>query len=755
MTDTATSPEWHQTACVLCSANCGVEIKLDGRKFVRVRGDKANPQSQGYTCEKALRLDHYQNGPHRLTSPMRRTADGSYEEVDWDTAIREVAAGFARVRDEHGGDKIFYYGGGGQGNHLPGGFSSATRKALGMKYSSNALAQEKTGEFWVDGQLFGAMSCHTTHDMHHTDCAVFVGKNPWHSHGFPRARTTLKEIANDPERKMIVIDPRLTETAELADHHLRVRPGADAWLLGAMLKILVEDELIEREWLAEHANRLDDLEELLTVVDVPTWCAKAGLTEDEVRAATHTLGRARSAAVLEDLGIQMAPHSTMNSWLEKLLCLVTGNFGVKGGINLHSRMGKLSSGGRGGDRRTPVGNHRILGGLMPCNGIPDEVLTDHPDRFRAVLVESSNPVHSLADSPRWRDVFRTLEFSVVIDVAMTETALEADYVLPASSQYEKWEATFFTLEFPDNYFHLRRPLLEPLDGTLPEAEMHARLCRELGVYNDDDLVELRAAAERGLDAYGEAFFRVLGERPHLNGAIPVVLYETLGPALGEGEEITAVMWGLVQTLAMSDADSIKRAGYEGEGMALGNALFDAMRTTPSGVTFTSDPYEKTWDRMETPDHKINLVVDELVDEFRGLADEDPSGGDDLFPFVLSAGERRSSTANNVMRDPEWRRKHPTTGLRIHSTDAASLGLDDGEKVRICTKRGETVSNVEISDSMLPGHVSLPNGQGLAYPDVDPETDLGVSPNELTSLEDQDWFAGTPWHKHVRARLEKV
>ena len=111
----STEAVWHQTACNLCSINCGVEIKLadDGRTFARVRGDKNNPVSQGYTCEKALRLDHYQNNPHRLTSPMRRRADGTYEEVDWDTAIREVAAGLAKVRDEHGGETIFYYGGGG------------------------------------------------------------------------------------------------------------------------------------------------------------------------------------------------------------------------------------------------------------------------------------------------------------------------------------------------------------------------------------------------------------------------------------------------------------------------------------------------------------------------------------------------------------------------------------------------------------------------------------------------------------------
>ena len=148
----ASGSEWKSTACILCECNCGIEVQLggaDGRRLVRVRGDDAHPISQGYACEKPSRLDFYQNGPHRLTKPLRRRADGSFEEIDWETAIREVAARLAAVRDAHGGESIFYYGGGGQGNHLPGAYGRATRSVLGMRYQSSALAQEKTGEFWV------------------------------------------------------------------------------------------------------------------------------------------------------------------------------------------------------------------------------------------------------------------------------------------------------------------------------------------------------------------------------------------------------------------------------------------------------------------------------------------------------------------------------------------------------------------------------------------------------------------------------
>src|SRR5262249_31515637 len=244
--------EWKPTACILCECNCGLEVELGGdagRPLVRLRGDKRHPSSRGYACEKAHRLDHYQHGRDRVLHPLRRRADGSFEEIDWDTAIREVAARLSAARDRHGGASIFYYGGGGQGNHLPGVYATTTRRTLGMRYRSSALAQEKTGEFWVSDRMLGGM---TRADFEHADVALFLGKNPWHSHSIPRARVTLKELSKDPARTLIVVDPRRTETAELADIHLQVRPGGDAWLLAAMLAILVEEDLVDRAFLAAH-----------------------------------------------------------------------------------------------------------------------------------------------------------------------------------------------------------------------------------------------------------------------------------------------------------------------------------------------------------------------------------------------------------------------------------------------------------------------------------------------------------------------
>jgi anaerobic selenocysteine-containing dehydrogenase len=751
---TATS-EWKSTACILCECNCGIEVQLggpQGRNFVRVRGDDAHPASQGYACEKPSRLDLYQNGPHRLTRPLRRRSDGSFEEIDWDTAIREVAARFAAVKAAHGGEAIFYFGGGGQGNHLPGGYGSATRSVLGSIHRSNALAQEKTGEFWVAQKMVGG---YTRADFEHCEVALFIGKNPWFSHSIPRARVTLREIANDPERTLIAIDPRRTETADIADVHLQVKPGGDAFLLAALVAVIVQEDRIARSWLAEHADGLDQVLPHFAALPVEELAAKSGVPEALVRSTARRIAAAKSVATFEDLGVQMNRHSTLVSYLHKLLVLLTGNFGKRGASYRPSALVPLASGGEGG-RRTPVTGARIIGGLTPCNVIPDEILGDHPKRFRAMLVESGNPAHSLADGPRMREAISALELVVVIDVALTETARLAHYVLPVASQFEKAEATFFNFEFPANYFHLRRALVEPLPGLFSEAELHARLIDALGALPHGAIAALRAAWQAGRAEFRAKFFELVGGDPRLLGIASVVLYRAIGDLLPHGFAEGAAVWGLCQLAAQRQLESLHRAGFAGPAPEAADALFDALLASKSAVVFSTDDWEESFARVDTPGRRIQLAVPELFPELDALASEPAPGGDADFPFVLSAGERRSFTANTIMRNPDWRKKDRGGALRIHPDDARRLGLAEGGRARVSTRRGSAEVGVELSDRMQPGHVSLPNGLGVDFPDASGAlAKTGVAPNELTRSEDRDWLAGTPWHKHTPARVEAI
>ncbi|WP_278313447.1 molybdopterin-dependent oxidoreductase [Lolliginicoccus levis] len=739
--------QWHKTACILCENNCGITVALDGRRLAKIRGDKEHVASAGYTCNKALRLDHYQNGGTRLTSPLRREADGSFTEISWDTAIREIATRLTAIRDEHSGKSIFYYGGGGQGNHLGGAYSGALLRLLGARYRSTALAQEKTGEGFVDAHLTGS---HTTGEFEHAEVSLFIGKNPWQSHGVPRARTVLQQIAKDPARSMIVLDPVRTETADLADHHLQVRPGTDAWCLSAILGVLVQEDLVDHQFLADHTNDAEPVLAALRDIDVPASAASCGIPETTIRDVARLIAGASSVATYEDLGVQQGPNSTLISYLNKLTWLLTGNFGKPGAMQPHSWMAPLANYSLT-ERLTPVTGARILGGMVPCNVIAEEILTDHPDRFRAMIIESSNPAHSLADSKRFREAMEALELSVVIDIALTETGRHADYVLPAASQFEKWEATFFTLEFPRNTFQLRAPLLEPLPGTLPEPEIYARLIREIGGVSSKQLAVLRTAAKLGRTAYKVAFAALIATDKKTIGIAPYLLYETLGPTLPEGARATSVLWALALRIEKLHGKAMHRAGH-----ASANALFDAILASRSGVTFTLDEHGDAWNYLPHKDRRIPLAIPELLDHLAGLSTTRAGHASDEFPIILSVGERRSFTANTIFRDPTWRRRDTQGSLRVSAEDAERIGLENGGHARITTARGSALASVEVNERMQSGHASLPNGFGLDIPGNDGATErVGVAPNDLTDLKWRDSIAGTPWHKHVPARIEAV
>ena len=824
----ADAGQWQKTACILCECSCGLEVSLDGRRLAKIRGDKQHPGSQGYTCEKPLRLQHYQGGPHRLDTPMRRRPDGTYESIGWDAALDEIAVRLQDIRSRHGGQAFGFYGGGGQGNHLGGAHGRALMNALGARVYANALAQEKTGENWVDSHLYGN---HTSGDFDNSEVVVFVGKNPWQSHGVARARPVLREITRDPARSMIVIDPRRSETAEIADFHLQVRPGTDAWCVAALVAVLVQEDLVNHAWLTEHTSGAAEVLAAFRNIDIASYAAQCGVPEDLLRNAARRIGIAKSVATYEDLGIQQAPNSTLVSYLQKMLWILTGSFAKPGGVHMHSwlfpiagswypvdkrrrldsgrtrrRMGlaamavgagpmrkvlDLAAGSGPAERiagsvarlvldtffdavavpvagdvadrlstrdapeHSPVTGAPIISGLIPAATFPDEILTDHPARIRALWVDASNPIHSLPDSARWRKAFDELELSVVIDVAMTETARCADYVLPAASQFEKWELSLFTMHFPHNHCQLRAPVMAPLQGTKPEPEIYAEIIDRLGVVDVAVIEQLRSAAQIGPDAFALAFFSTVHAQRELGGIAPYLLYRSLGETFGARNEAVAMVWAMAQLATISHPKGVAAAGFAGHGFALGQNLFEAIRSHRQGVTFTVDDYENAWDYVQHEDGRFHLVIPELLDELARLDQDRTSHTSEEFPFVLSAGERRSFTANVIIRNPEWRRRDADGALRISPGDARELGLDTGDRARIITDAGSAIASVEVNDVMQDGHVSLPNGMGVSYPSENGDTVVGVALNELTSTTRVDKFWGTPWHKHVPARIERV
>src|SRR3954466_10920324 len=517
-----TAGKWLKTACNLCYVNCGIEVLVNDGRLEKVRGDRSSPKSQGYLCNKATRIPYYANDKDRLTTPLRRRADGGFDEIEWDVAIAEIAERLRDIVDRPGGKSLALYGGGGQGNHAGAGYANAFLRALGSRNVFNALSQEKTGDFWVNGHMFGSQTCHTAEDVHHCDLLFVIGANPWIAHGFPNARDHLNQIRKDPARKLIVVDPRRSETAEMADLHLAVRPGADAFLLGALLATLVRSDAIDHDFISEHTVGFAEVKQALLKVPLEAWAAAAEISIDDIERCVAMMVAAKAMVVRVELGIQQGVNSTLNSYLEKLLIMLTGSFGRKGTNQLHSWLQPLWADSAG--KRFAPTDTEVIAGLLPANLLPEAILADHPDRLRCIWIDSSNPANTVADTAAVEKAFAALDLCVVVDIAMTETARLAHYVLPASSQYEKTEFTLFNLEFPTNYFQVRDALLPPLAGTLPEPEIYTRLARALGLLPGDNvLAPLREAAFQSRAAFAKALRDFMGANPQAAAVGPLIL----------------------------------------------------------------------------------------------------------------------------------------------------------------------------------------------------------------------------------------
>ncbi|HEY0574830.1 MAG TPA: molybdopterin-dependent oxidoreductase [Pseudonocardia sp.] len=750
--------DWHKTACSLCYLNCGLEVQLDGRAITRIRGDKEHPRSAGYLCQKAQRLTWLGNHGDRLTSPLRRLPDGGHEPIDWDTALSEIAARLHQVRDadtESGRPGSFgYVGGGGQGNHSGGGYGAALMKWMNSSRFFNALSQEKTGDFWVNGKMFGSQTCHTAEGIEECDLLLVIGCNPWLAHGFTNARHALNDIKNNPDRKMIVVDPRRTETADVAELHLPLRPGTDAYLLAAILAIIVERDGVDGEFLAARTEGYPQVAAALREVPVDEWIAHAELERADVERAVDMILAAKAMTVRVELGIQQGRHSTLNSYLEKLLFLITGNFGREGTNNLHSWLVPLYGHSRG--KRSEITGYEYIGGLLPSNTMAEEILADHPNRIRVLWVESSNPANTYADTTAVELAIRECELAVVVDVAYTETAALADYVLPAASQHEKWEFTLFNMEWPTNYFQIRRPLFDPLPDTLVEAEIYARLFDALGVLpSADELAALTQIARTDRTQLLPAAGELMKDKPELATIAPVLLYRTLGAALEEthpGAASMAPLWAGCHRAAAAMTVPVQRAlDSTAVGAALGEELFARILDSQSGTRFTVHTYDEVWDLVKR--ERIQLAVPELLG-WLGTLDPAAEQVNPAYPFSLINGQRRSHNANQILRAPAWRRSDPDGALRARAADLASVGVDPGDWAAVVTPVGRIVVRAEADESLRPMQLALPHGFGMSYPDGHGgRVTNGPRINLITDAADRDPIAGTPHHKDTPVRLE--
>jgi anaerobic selenocysteine-containing dehydrogenase len=741
--------DWQKTGCVLCAQNCGLEVLVEAGRMVKVRPDKANPRSQGYACRKGLNVIYHQYPADRLSQPLKRVG-GGFEPISWDTAIAEIADKLQGLLDAHGPRSLAYMGGSAQGGHMEAGFGLSLLRALGSQYYYSSAGQEFCGSWWVFGRMLGKQYNVAIPDEHAAEMLVAWGWNGMQSHQMPRAPLTLKGFSKDPERLLVAVDPRRSETAAIADIHLAVRPGTDALLARAMIALILAEGWESKAYLEEHVEGWDRIRPWFMDVDVEGALAVCQLDTETVGKLCRLMTTKRWC-LHHDLGIYMGRHSTLNSYLICILLAVCGRLGVRGG-NLIPGM-VMPMGFHADERSAKTWRTMATdlppaaAGAFPPAALPEEILSDHPERVRAVLVSACNPLRAYPDTQAYEAAFGKLDLLVVSDIVMSETARLADYVLPCRSFYESWDATFFPWTYPEVYFQLRRPIVEPPGDCLEASQIFTRLADKMGLI--PELPESLYEAARGDRLnFGARLMTYGAEMPDALPKMPFVLAKTLGREWDSAAK--AGLWGVLMTAPKAFRQNAARAGFE-PGMDQGDRIFQALLDRPEGIWIGRADPEDPMAGIQTPSGKIDVFIPELEPGVLNLTPEkearDLKLPDDL-PLVLNAGRHMQYNINTLMRNPEWNAGKRACTVAVSPADADALSLTDGQEVMLTTEAGSATGELEVSAQVRQGMVLVPHGFGLNY---DGKV-YGLNANHLTKNTHRDPL-GTPLHRFVPCRIE--
>jgi anaerobic selenocysteine-containing dehydrogenase len=742
---------WHKTGCVLCAQNCGLNVLIEDNRIARVKGDPENPRSRGYVCRKGVNIAAHQHNRDRLTHPLKKNGT-AFQRISWDDAIGEIAEKLKDIIGRYGPKSYAYMGGGGQGCHFDAAFGVRLMRAIGSRYHYSPLAQELTGIFWASGRLTGRQYLFTIPDEDHADMILAIGWNGMQSHQMPRAPLVLKEFSKNPDKLLVVIDPRKSETAQIADIHLPVRPGTDALLTRAMIAVILKEGWHDRDYITAHVSGFADIEPWFRNFDAEGAAAVCELDFERVRDVCKLLAT-RKWCLHTDLGVYMNRHSTAATYLHLVLAALCGRLCVAGGNVIP---GSIMPIGAHSDERDPKTWRTVsagfpaLMGVFPPNVLPEEIMSGHPERTRAVLCCQSNPLRSFADTTAYEEAFGKLDLLVTCELAMTETAVLSHYVLPALSAYESWDGTFFAWTFPDIYFQMRRPILKPEGEPLHLSEIIVRIADAMG-YIPPIPASLYDAARKDRMTYGLELMNFIQQNPNAMADMPFVLARTLGATLGSPN--LAALWGMLQVAPKGFRKAAARAGFK-TGLTLGEEIFQAILDHPEGLVIGKADMSDNYSLLQTADGRINVHIPEMAEWILSITPESERQAlrpDPDYPLILQAGRHMNMNANTLMRDPSWNKGKRACTLAIHPEDASRLNIHDGRIVRITTQAGQADIEAEVTETTRRGQVIIPHGFGLVHDG----TTIGVNVNRLTKNTNRDRFAATPIHRYIPCHVEAL
>ncbi len=665
-----------------------------------MRGDDQDPFSRGYICPKAHGLKELQHDPDRLRRPVRRTG-ADWQEISWDEAFREAAENLLRVRNQHGPESLAIYLGNPNAHNLGAMlYGRVLIRALGSHQRFSATSVDQLPKMISSCLLFGEQLLVPVPDVDRTAYLLVIGANPLVSNGslmtapaMPRRLRALRARGG----KLVVVDPRRTETARLADEHLPIRPGTDALFLFALVHTFFAEGLLRLGRLEPMVDGIEEVRSLARSFSPEAVSDRIGIDAETLRRVAREIAAAPSAACYGRIGTCTQEFGTLSSWLVDVVNVLSGNLDRDGGAMFTAPAASFKYGDTSRKAsRLPYGRWKSrvrglpeFGGELPAVALAEEIDTPGAGRIRGLVTVAGNPVLSTPDGARLARALGSLDYMVAIDIYRNETTRHANLILPTTSplEHENYDLLLYNMAIR-NVAKYSPTSIEPEPGAKHDWEILLALAARLTGMADPDIkafddmllgkMVAQAVGRTGTSAAevtAEAALERLGTKPGPDRILDLLLRAgTYGDGFDDRQE------GL----------SLKRLREAEHGVDLGplEPMLPGALATPSG--------------------KIELAHELIVADVERLRRslERPADG------LVLIGRRQLRSNNSWMHNMPSLVKGPERcTLLVHPADAARLGLVDGSRARIASRVGEVEAPVTISDEMMPGVVSLPHGWG--------------------------------------------
>ena len=696
-------------SCTLCEATCGVAIDLEEGQITSIRGDRLDPSSRGYVCPKVMGLKDVHEDPDRLRVPLRRRGN-DFEPIPWDAAFDLVADKLRDIRSHYGSDAIGVYQGNPSAHNLGlATFGQLFLRRLGTRNLYSATSADQLPHLLSSLLMFGHQLVLPVPDIDHTDFLLIFGANPVVSNGSLMTAPNVKaRIAAIRERggRVIVVDPRRTETAACATEHLFVRPGTDALVMLAMLHTLFEEELVRRGRLEQLLEGEPLLREAAAPFSPERIATRTAIPAETIRRLARDIASSRTAVCYGRIGVSTQEFGGLCSWLINLLNLLTDNFDCRGGAMFPEPSVDFVSiawlaGHRGHfDRfQSRVRGLPEFGGELPVSVLAEEIDTPGPGQIRALITSAGNPVLSIPNGTRLERALPELEFMVSIDLYLNETTRHADVILPPTFALER------------DHYNLAFSMLSVRNVTKyspavfergPDQRHDWEICLELAS-------RLESPPGRVGQLVGDAI-RGIGRRVAPKGLI------ALGLRTGPHDV------------------SMKELEQEPHGVDFGPMqprLPELLHTPKKNISLAPRPYLEDLPRLEATLERPN---EEL----------------------LLIGRRQLRSNNSWLHNSARLVKgKPRCTLLMHPRDASARELNDGALVHVASRVGGIDARLVITDEMMPGVVSVPHGWGHDRPSTKlsvAQNHPGVSVNDITDEQLVDELSGNSRFSGVPVKI---